>query len=379
MIVLKHSLHAAVANSEQRMPADRLVLRRPLLEHLDKAFAAPGVDTSVEIALKTVSKDSLFDSYIEVGLAGAPLGQTRELLVDSGNTCLVFPFWEDIAALPNFKADYQVMLQDVKEPWGCKANIVKGPIVLPKVGGGSLRIDGVTFFACKADAAAPRKANFGVGAVSPWSRYPLDDPQLVLQSPLSFAASLPVAEFDFVAGEILGTGGSPKTDFASRLYLHASMPAGFQTFQVIPGLAWMTMRAVALDVAGQHTAWPSDSKAYAVIDTGGTCVFLVDPRGLLHPETFPDVQRNPDWTCRGWVCSTVGCAISLTLGDEHSTYAYTIAPDRLPAAARGQTLVACKENDFMRDLYGLNTGGLSMLVNDLAIDYAGKRIGWKPK
>jgi hypothetical protein len=54
----------------------------------------------IVIPLTTVSLYSNFDAYIEVGFKGQAAGTTRSLLVDSGNSTLIVPRWEDIAALP---------------------------------------------------------------------------------------------------------------------------------------------------------------------------------------------------------------------------------------------------------------------------------------
>src|SRR5271163_2106508 len=100
---------------------------------IEKAFSSlvrrPRAQTStaVEIPLTTVSLNSNFDAYIDVAFKGAPSASAVQLLVDSGNSMLVVPRWEDIAALPNWSLDYEV-LGTSYEPWGCPANVVRGPI-----------------------------------------------------------------------------------------------------------------------------------------------------------------------------------------------------------------------------------------------------------
>lgn len=372
-----NSLHCSVRNTAESVDVTALARVRLARTHPEAALAARGLQTPVEIALKTVSEAGSFDSWIKLAPVGAEATAQRELMVDSGSPCLIHPYCEDFEALPGFTADYQILQPCVTEPWGCPARILRGPISLPLVGGGFLRIDDCTFFACTAkNADDERTANFGCGAIAPWLRF---GDGIAMQSPLTYCMPPPVVEFDFVAESLHSADGSVQTDYASRMYLHADMPPGFRTFDILRGSRWMTIGVKALSIAGQTTSWPSDPAAVAMIDTGGTCVFLSDPGEFLCQGAYPDPARNPDWTSKSKCCETVACALSITLGGAASTYSYTIDPASLPESARERTLVMCRENEYMRGLPGLNTGGISLLVNRLAIDYAGMQVGWQAK
>jgi len=113
----RHSLHKAV----ELAPEHRAVIRSAAAQLSAFALApeAAGATATNEIPLTTVSADSSFDAYINVCFPGAPAGSSLPLLVDSGNTTLIVPRWEDIQSIPG----YQVLGQ-ATEPWGCPANVV---------------------------------------------------------------------------------------------------------------------------------------------------------------------------------------------------------------------------------------------------------------
>jgi hypothetical protein len=46
---------------------------------------------------------------------------------------------------------------------------------------------------------------------------------------------------------------------------------------------------------------------------------------------------------------------------------------------QGLTLVMCKLNSFMMGKQGMNTGGISALVNYILVDYQQSQVGLKPK
>src|SRR5207248_2068311 len=94
---------------------------------------------SISIQLTTVSLNTNFDAYINVSFKGAQTDQAVPLLLDSGNSVLIVPKWEDIEALPNSGSDYRI-LGTGQEPWGCPAKIVRGPIDIATTTGDILRI-----------------------------------------------------------------------------------------------------------------------------------------------------------------------------------------------------------------------------------------------
>ena len=132
-----------------------------------KALAPAPPPESFEIPLTTVSLNSNFDAYIDIWFKGAP-DSPVQLLLDSGNSMLIVPRWEDIEALPNAKLDYHV-LGATSEPWGCPANVVRGPIDLVTTSGDTCTLQDCVFYACTGNppSGGDRTANFGAGCLSP--------------------------------------------------------------------------------------------------------------------------------------------------------------------------------------------------------------------
>jgi hypothetical protein len=390
MSFLRHSLHPPVARTE----AEALLLREALTRRVRVArrpadglvaamHALAGPLDAVEIELTTVSLRKSFDATIAVGLRGAT-GEPADLLVDSGNSMLVLPRWEDIEPLAA-RGDYE-LLGAATEPWGCPANVVRGPLELMTSTGGVLEVPDCTFFACTGGAPSnggERTANFGVGCLDPsmaWTALPRPGVEVTLTSPLAGTA-FPFAVFDYAAaGEVLAVDTiAPKVNAGSRLRLLRTEPEGFRWFDLRPDLAWMALQARSLAIAGHATSWPGDADAIAMIDTGGTCLYLSDPRLLVCEAAWPGPVANPEWTARSTTCESTAAAVTVEIGDARGSYTYTVDPVSLPPSARGLTLVMCRENEYMRGQHGMNTGGLSALCNAIAIDYEGRRVGFRPK
>ena len=154
---MRHSnyqIHAPTLKSER----SRLLIRDEL-KRLAAAVPASAsarrlkqgsLPPTLSIGMTGVREDGSFDAYIHVSLQGAAAGSACPLLLDSGNSVLVYPRFEDIQALPNFATDYKV-LGAGSEPWGCPANVVQGPVVLTTTDGLVVTIGGAVFYACTAD------------------------------------------------------------------------------------------------------------------------------------------------------------------------------------------------------------------------------------
>jgi hypothetical protein len=338
-------LHSPIVYSAEHRAAVALGLQARASAARAPAEAALGGANMIVIPLTTVSLYSNFDAYIDVGFKGQAAGTTTSLLVDSGNSTLIVPRWEDIAALPNAKADYQV-LGTANEPWGCPSNIVRGPINLPTASGTLYSLADCVFYACTGSPASggDRTANFGAACISPWSASGWNVPAgagVTLQAPLSYNKQFPYAEFAYAAAvDIQGPGPAPTVAGGSNLHLYTSPPAGYQMFNILPSLEWMALKPVSLSIQGVMTAWPGAADdAIAVIDTGGGPVFLTDPDGHVCNAAWPDPVPNPAWTSTSDTCESVSDAIGVVIGDGSAQYSYVIDPAHLPAAAKGLTLV----------------------------------------
>ena len=161
-------------------------------------------------------------------------------------------------------------------------------------------------------------------------------------------------------------------------------------FSIIPQLEWMSLRPVSLSIAGQATQWPNGPQGIsgpetkiAMIDTGGGPVLLSDPHSYLLGQGWPEPSLCPCWTqsanstnCR---CIHAKLEFQLQDGAGSAPYAFAIDTDQLPLPVQGLTLVMCEKNEYMEGNYGMNIGGISFLFNDLLIDYAKNRVGFKAK
>jgi len=335
-----------------------------------------------EFALSTVSLNSNFDAYLSIGFPG--FGSSVELLVDSGNSTLIVPRWEDIQTIPGYEAKYQILGQ-ATEPWGCPANVVKGPIEMITTSGETLTIADCIFYACTGESPSDqtRTANFGAGCLAPWSASVSNVPAglgVTMQAPLSYS-SYPIAEFDYAPASEVHQGGANATVSASSiLRLYRAVPDGYQMFDIVPNCEWMSLLPKSLRIEGTLTGWPGNvASPIAMIDTGGGPVYLSDPNNYLYAKQWPDSVPNPDWASSSICCQSSQAALRVEIGDDNRTYAYAIDVSSLPAPARGLTLVICEKNDYMMGQQGMNIGGISALANYILVDLIRKQVGFKKK
>jgi hypothetical protein len=341
--------------------------------------AAAAVATSVSIPLSTVSVDLNFDAFVEVGFRSTGQPASAHLVVDSGNSTLIVPKFEDLAALPNFPADYKVLVDSVVEPWGCPAKIVRGPIEMPTQAGGIFTIANCVFYACTGDNSNnERTANFGTGWISPW---PVVG-GVTMQAPLSYNITYKYVEFNYApTTTIFSAASGPTVAEHSYLTLYQNMPAGYKVFEIIRGLYWMSLKPLSLSIANTRTAWPGDvAAAIAMVDTGGGPLFLSDQRGYLYKTAWPEQVNNPTWTSPCSIsCQSVKEDVSITLGDAASSFSYRVHTENLPPSVQGLTLVMCKMCYYMMGEQGMNIGGVSALFNYILVDYSLGKVGFKAK
>lgn len=339
---------------------------------------------AVTIPLTTVSLNRNFDAYLDVSFASGAPGATVQTVVDSGNSMLIVPDWEDIASLSNWNTNYTI-LGSGQEPWGCPAKIVRGPIHVATSGGGAYVIGGRVFYACTGlSPEGERTANFGAGGISPWLASGWNVPPgagVTTQAPLSYNPAYPYAEFSFAsAADIHGSGVTPKVAGGSYLTLYKALPAGYRLFSILPDTEWMSLIPLALTIGTDKTRWPGAvTSPIAMVDTGGGPVFLSDPNQYACKSAWPNPAANPAWASTSDTCESTSNAITVSLGDGAGAFSYTIDPNQFPLPSRGLTLVMCKRNDYMRGQEGMNIGGISALVNQILVDYAHARVEFKPK
>jgi hypothetical protein len=355
---------ASIAAARQRQPAEVSSTLAPVV--------------SIDIPLTTVSLQNNFDASIDITYRGAHAGFVVPLLVDSGNSSLIIPKYAAISALPNFARNYTVLAQNVTEPWGCPAHIVRGPIQIPTRTGGTYEIPNCVFYACTGpNPKGELTANFGTGCISPWQTVG----SIKIQSPLSFDASFPFAEFNYApADQVLTRASQPNIAQGSLLTLYRTMPQGYRTFNILKNCFWMSVIPQSLSIGNTQTAWPGARPSIAMVDTGGGPVFLSDPDGYVYQGTWPDPVANPWWTSPDSVsCQSTDDKITIGLGDGTGSFSYPIDTSLLPESVRGLTLVMCEKCAYMMDNNGMNIGGITALFNYILIDYASAKVGFKTK
>ncbi|MGH8428769.1 MAG: hypothetical protein ACREUF_00040, partial [Solimonas sp.] len=337
--------------------------------------AAPiAAGAPISIALTTVSMSGNFDAWINVQFpkqGGSPI--TASLLVDSGNATMIIPNGEDLVGVPGY-----TILGTAKEPWGCPANVVRGPLQIVSTSGSVYTISNCVFYACTADNKdGERTANFGLGRVTPWSangwNTPL--PGVTMQSPLSYNTAYPYAEVVYApTATILSRTADVLVSRGSTITLYAAAPSGYTLLNIIPNLEWMSVVPAALAIGGTTTGWPGNvSSPIAMIDTGGGPVFLSDPNGYVYPKTWPDTVTCPSWASSSQSCNCISDALKIGLkaASGGASYGYTIDTSSLPPPVQGLTAVMCKVNAFMMDQQGMNVGGITALFNRILINYGG--------
>jgi hypothetical protein len=337
---------------------------------------------SVDLFITTVSLGCSFDAYLHASFEGSPQGAEISLLLDSGNTVLVVPRWEDIESIPDWSQSYKILGQ-AEEPWGCPANVVEGPIQLATTDGGVFTIDGCVFLACTGDSPqnGSRTANFGAGCIEPWSASAWNAPAVVaspIKSPLAYVTSYPFAEFDYAGSDDIFASTNPQgVSEQSTLRLYAVAPDGYDFLQIVRDCVWMALRPKQLQIAGTLTHWPDPNQAaIAMIDSGGTCVYLSDPTNLVYRDPWPAEVPNPQWSGGSTNCMSTKASLTVGLVDDTgASFTYDINEAALPPSDQGLTLVMCQMNEFMMGQYGMNIGGISALVVRILVDYASGRVG----
>ncbi|HET6324325.1 MAG TPA: hypothetical protein VFG04_06465, partial [Planctomycetaceae bacterium] len=202
-------LHPPVIQSPEHHALVRKQLQAITEQRLQAAVrgnAAPRA-ASIEIPLTTVSLCSNFSANIDIafqqksGQFSPPTG----LEVDSGTSTLIVPSWEAITKIPGYQAYYTDLLgpgnPDIREPFGCQARVVQGPIVIPLTNGDAYSIQNCVFYACT--GPNPAKPNdsptsiFGAGCLNPWatSTWNTPLPGLVMRVPFAYDPAYPFAEF----------------------------------------------------------------------------------------------------------------------------------------------------------------------------------------
>jgi len=343
---------------------------------------------SIEIPLSTVSRVGTFDALIRLRFGIPGNSVDVQLIVDSGNDTLILPSFDAIRALPNFAAEYTILSESIREPYGCPAKLLRGPIVIPTPAG-DFRIENCSFFACTGPNSAQRITyNFGTGWICQWENFTdKHGKAFTVLPPLRIGAKpYRYVEFDYAPAPAVMTGGDElKFAGGSIMTLTNDPPAGYQMFDIIrgPDAWWMSVKVRSLTIGQKRTGWPGTGTSYpmAMVDTGGGPVLLSDPDGLLYPTVWPEQVGLPDWASASApsLCQAVKDPLEIEIGDGNDWFSYRIDTTSLPEPVQDLTLVLCKECSFMQGNRGMNIGGISVLFNYILIDNVLGKVGFKSK
>ena len=375
-------LHNRVLQTDEQMEKARhqaslLKQKRQALVH---EYETPSATTegTISLTLTAVTMAGNFDAYINIQFQGAVPGTEIQILVDTGNSMLIIPYWETIQDLPGY-----TVLGQANEPWGCPANVVKGPILFPTASGSVHTISDCVFYACTGNNQQnERTGNFGAGRIQPWSASGWNTPLegVTMQAPLSYDTGRPFAEFIYNPSFADDHSLIVSDDSILNLYATAQFPSGYTMMKILPHVEWMSLIPESLSIGNTVTGWPGNvSSPIAMIDLGGGPVFLSDPNGYIYNKTWPDNVSCPMWANGSTNCNCVSGAFVIGLGDGIVSYSYTIDTSTLPVSVQGLTGVFCEVNSFMMGQQGMNAGGISALFNDTLVDYGGNIVGLKLK
>jgi hypothetical protein len=336
-------------------------------------FIDSNTDNAFSIPLTTVSMSGTFDAYISIQFDQISV----TLIVDSGNTTLIIPHWEDIENLPGY-----TVLGTATEPWGCPANVVQGPIVIPTSTGATYTIKNCVFYACTANnSSGVRTANFGAGCIAPWSASGWNVPPcgVVMQAPLSYNQAYPYAAFAYAAAEeVFSESSGLHFCENSAIVISQILPSDYTMLSTIPNLEWMSLSPLSFGIGSTQTQWPGTVQdPIAMVDTGGGPVYLSDPNGYLYNTSWPDPVSCPVWASRSENCVCTSDQLHITLGGGEVSFSYSIDTSMMPPSVQGLTAVLCQLNAYMMGQQGMNIGGISALFNSILIDYSGAQVGFR--
>jgi len=233
-----------------------------------------------------------YDNYISVEYRkGGSWTPTMETMVfDTGSNALILP---DFSLLDATK--YTVIEDNIQEPWGCPAKILKGPIRL----GMSMEIPECEFVACTAPNASGNRTHICGASIG---QYVISS-GLYPSSPIvQLCVQLKRPFFEIVINE-------KSTNLNSQINFFTNKPSSYSQknvggpFPVVPNIPWTAIAIEGIKVDGNSTKWQvsSASKHIGLLDTGGGPVMINDdPQQSL----VPVFKKTSD--CPGWVSPSLG-------------------------------------------------------------------------
>jgi hypothetical protein len=380
-------LHAPVISAPAHIAGVREQLTAIVEARAQSFLRGAATGSSFQIRLSTISRANTFDAYISLRLGPPDHSVFVSLEVDSGNDTLILPCFDDLKGLPNFDHDYTILSKSIKEPFGCPAKLLRGPITIPTPSGDFI-IKQCDFFACTAPNKDNRyTANFGTGWIDQWSTFTDDGNKKFVVKPPLRANDNPYRyiELDYMPDPTaIESSDDPKIADSSWMNIQNTPPTGYERmYQITRGTdaLWMSLQVRSLTIGAEKTKWPGP-KPYpmAMIDTGGGPVLLSDLDGSISTTIWPKPAPMPDWiTSTSIACQAIYDPLTIELGDGNNWFSYRIDTSKLPKSVQGLTMVLCKDCSYLQGYKGINIGGISALFNYTLIDNKLGQVGFKSR
>ncbi len=238
------------------------------------------------ISLTGPPVDALVDNYdsfisVEYHKGGNWTPTMKTMVFDTGSDALILP---DFTLLDATK--YTVIADNIYEPWGCPAKILKGPIRL----GMTMEIPECQFVACTAPNSSGNRTGICGASIGlrdtdgPYPRSPIV--QLCRQ------LKRPFCEI------VINT-----SNLNSQVSFFSNKPSSYSQknvggpFPMIPNIPWTAIAIEGIKVDGNSTEWQvsSANEHIGLLDTGGGPVMINDDPQQSLVSAFKKTSNCPGW------------------------------------------------------------------------------------
>ncbi len=356
-----------------------------------------------------------FDQRISVrGVGFSPDDPMKsyDILFDTGNHNLIYPYWND---LKNNSDKYNI-LGSATERWGCPVYIVTGPMIV-----GGFTIQNCTFLACYQDHphTGSRTSNFGAGYISR-TRIKLGD--VYVDTPFRYVPNINCIEINFANNYVM-----LYNDISQSLTTLLGYP---NMLNITPNYNWMStyIKYLSLNIKNGDNItkkWIDNlDNRHVYIDSGGGPILMSDPSiskcysyraAGHHFTTIPSLTSREECVNKGYTWSESDSSIihnddipvvthekvetwgtkcgvynfpsyvDVTLTDKQNVAIIKIPKNNgeIPGNFANCNAVICEQNRYLFSKAAMNIGGQLFYYYNVLIDYrdpekGGFKIGFKP-
>lgn len=309
-----------------------------------------------------LNRSDYLDQYINISLDGGPVNG-ESLLFDTGNSMLIYPYWEHLKGLKSYSI-INGLDGNIREPWGCPAYRVKGPIILNN----QYTINNCEFLACNDNnTAGKRTSNFGAGYTLKfdWNYLGLKS---YIETPLRYS-DCKYLEINF-------------SDNYLNIYEN-SIPTGYNMMNILDELEWMssTINNIYMGEKSYPLWIKSLNRKYAELDTGGGPILINDPQNDIIPDIKAYISDTESY--KGWGEECNGYNVSnflATIGEKSYDIMIPMNKGQIEKVETTTNAVICKKNIYTASI---NLGGQLYYYYNALIDYrniedGGFKIGFNP-